>query len=156
MLRLAAEIGAPLVLMDHGADPTGLHTPHSVHSELAEDELDGSIRPPAIVGAVVAMLQQMQHDAAIAGVMPWQLIMDPGLGFAKDVDQSMELVRWLPHLKAAVGSAPMMLGPSRKRMTAAAVWACDETPEPPAFDARDWCAQPCTAQPRLCFTERDL
>ena len=54
MLRLAAELGAPLVLMDHGVDPDGLHAPHVAAS--------GSV-----FGAVSAALQQMQADAASAG-----------------------------------------------------------------------------------------
>eukprot|EP01052_Picozoa_sp_SAG31_P043946 SAG31_NODE_7491_length_1675_cov_1.236041_1_plen_153_part_00 len=137
MLRLAARIGAPLVLMDHGKDPIGLHAPHDDKNAGTTPD-DG--QQPAVVNAVANTLQQMRSEAFSAGVLPWQLILDPGLGFAKNETQSVELVRWLPSMKKALGDTPMLLGPSRKRMTAAAVWTRDGEQSPAPFEDRDWYA----------------
>ena len=34
-----------------------------------------------------------------AGLMPWQLWFDPGLGFAKHSKQSLQLIRHLPRVR---------------------------------------------------------
>lgn len=47
------------------------------------------------------------------GVTREQIVLDPGLGFAKTPEQSFELLRELPYL-ASFG-LPVMVGPSRKR-----------------------------------------
>jgi dihydroneopterin aldolase/2-amino-4-hydroxy-6-hydroxymethyldihydropteridine diphosphokinase/dihydropteroate synthase len=54
-----------------------------------------------------------------AGLMPWQLWFDPGLGFAKHGKQSLQLIRHLPRVRRqlclpVLRHAPMLLGPSRK------------------------------------------
>ncbi|KKK36641.1 dihydropteroate synthase [Mesobacillus campisalis] len=50
--------------------------------------------------------------ARIAGVKPEKIILDPGIGFAKDFDQNIEIMRHLDTL-AALGY-PVLLGTSRK------------------------------------------
>jgi 2-amino-4-hydroxy-6-hydroxymethyldihydropteridine diphosphokinase len=75
MYEVVADHGVPLVLMDHGKDPRSLHTPHDVPAQ------------STIVDAVSGALSRMVHAAAAAGVPAWQLIVDPGLGFAKGSEQ---------------------------------------------------------------------
>lgn len=48
---------------------------------------------------------------------PLQLIWDPGLGFAKDTDHNLDLLRGLGTL--AVEGFPLLVGPSRKRFIGA-------------------------------------
>ncbi|WP_053361286.1 dihydropteroate synthase [Bacillus sp. FJAT-27251] len=50
--------------------------------------------------------------ARIAGVKPEKIILDPGIGFAKDFDQNIEIMRHLDTM-AALGY-PVLLGTSRK------------------------------------------
>jgi dihydropteroate synthase len=77
------------------------------------------------------------EEARAAGVREAQVILDPGLGFAKEAAHSLEMLRRLPELAAL--ERPLYAGPSRKSFigkvldlpvgerlwgTAAAVAAC--------------------------------
>jgi dihydropteroate synthase len=54
------------------------------------------------------------------GVNENDIVIDPGLGFGKEHDESMELIRRLGELKAEL-SFPVLVGPSRKRFVGAAL-----------------------------------
>src|SRR5215203_6871692 len=60
------------------------------------------------------------NQALAAGVSANDIVVDPGLGFGKDHDESMELIRRLGDLKAALHH-PVLVGPSRKRFIGAAL-----------------------------------
>ena len=67
-----------------------------------------------IVPAVIADLKRAIDLALDAGV-PWEnIIIDPGVGFGKTLEQNLELVRRLDTLKAL--GRPILLGTSRKSM----------------------------------------
>ncbi len=69
---------------------------------------------PNIVPAVIADLKRAIDVALDAGV-PWDnIIVDPGVGFGKTLEQNLELVRRLDELK--VLGRPILLGTSRKSM----------------------------------------
>ena len=59
-------------------------------------------------------------QAQAAGIEPWRMLVDPGLGFAKTQESNLALLRRLPDVRAvldapgALRRAPMLLGPSRK------------------------------------------
>jgi dihydropteroate synthase len=119
---LVAERGVPAVLMHLRGDFAGMH------------------RQPAygdVVREVSAELAQRLDDAERGGVARAQVVLDPGLGFSKDADHTLALVRRLPELASL--DRPLLLGPSRKSFigrvldlpagervfgTAAAVAAC--------------------------------
>lgn len=84
-------------------------------------------------------------QAQAAGIEPWRMLVDPGLGFAKTQESNLALLRRLPDVRRALDApgalrrAPMLVGPSRKGFlgritgkaagerdwaTAAAVTAC--------------------------------
>ena len=125
MYDVAAESGAPLVLMDHGADPVSLHEPHDTSAV-------------SVVGAVGASLAGMARRAQAAHVPRWQLLIDPGLGFAKPEEENLELLRRLRDIRHAADDLPLLLGPSRKRFTGSAAWQSRVTSAPVPFDQRDW------------------
>jgi 2-amino-4-hydroxy-6-hydroxymethyldihydropteridine diphosphokinase/dihydropteroate synthase len=54
--------------------------------------------------------------AKAAGILPWRIILDPGIGFAKTQDQNLELLRGLDKLCAykELEGFPWVLGTSRK------------------------------------------
>jgi dihydropteroate synthase len=97
-------------------------------------------RAPAygdVVAEVVAELRAALDRAEASGVPRELLIVDPGLGFSKDKDHSLEILRRLEELGAL--ERPIFVGPSRKSFigrlldlpvekrlmgTAAAVTAC--------------------------------
>jgi dihydropteroate synthase len=98
MAPLIAERGVPAVLMHLRGDFADMHRePHyadvmtEVRTEL-RDRLDGAEK---------------------AGIDLGQIIVDPGLGFAKDAGHSLEVLRRLPEL--AELDRPLLVGPSRKR-----------------------------------------
>jgi 2-amino-4-hydroxy-6-hydroxymethyldihydropteridine diphosphokinase/dihydropteroate synthase len=89
-----------------------------------------------VCAEVGAELRAAAACAQAAGVEPWRMLLDPGLGFAKTEDGNLQLLRRLPDVRAAVDApgalrhAGLLLGPSRKgflgRITG--VWAalpCD-------------------------------
>lgn len=82
-----------------------------------------------IVRDVVGELRDRLAAAAVAGIAPSRVILDPGIGFAKRGGQNWDLLRGLPQL---VGVGPrVLIGTSRKRFLA-------ETLEgDPAEDRRD-------------------
>jgi dihydropteroate synthase len=65
-----------------------------------------------VMGEVVAELRQRIGAAEAAGVSRAQLIVDPGVGFAKNAEHSLEVLRRLPEMDAL--DRPILVGPSRK------------------------------------------
>jgi dihydropteroate synthase len=90
----AAEAGAHLVLMHN--------------QELAE-------YPGGLFETVAGYLSSAVEDAVEAGVARDRLIVDPGIGFGKRPEHSVEILHRLAELKAALGGLPMLVGTSRKR-----------------------------------------
>jgi dihydropteroate synthase len=64
---------------------------------------------------VVAWLRAAIDDALAAGVAADRIIVDPGIGFGKTPEHSVELLHRLGELKAALGGYPLLVGTSRKR-----------------------------------------
>ena len=61
---------------------------------------------------VKADLLELVRQAEAAGVQPEQIILDPGVGFGKSVEQNLQLIDQLDDIKAL--GFPVLLGPSRK------------------------------------------
>lgn len=66
-----------------------------------------------VVADVTAELAERLDAAVAAGVDPNRVILDPGLGFAKNAEHNWALLRGFDRL-AALGR-PLLVGPSRKR-----------------------------------------
>ncbi|MBW4656040.1 MAG: dihydropteroate synthase [Kaiparowitsia implicata GSE-PSE-MK54-09C] len=97
MLTVVAELGVPLVLMHLRGTPKTM--------QQLTDYGD-------VVQEVGEFLQQRIEAAIAAGVSPHHIAIDPGIGFAKTPQQSLELLRRLPELKAL--GYPVLVGVSRK------------------------------------------
>lgn len=122
MAPLVAELGVPAVLMHIRGDFGAMHrTP----------------RYGDVMREVAAELAEALHRGQRAGVRREAMVVDPGIGFAKDAAHSLEALRRLPELSAL--DRPVLVGPSRKSFigtvldlpagerlmgTAAAVAAC--------------------------------
>jgi len=70
---------------------------------------------------VVKEIEEVMADristAQQVGVRQWNVILDPGLGFSKDVDQNFEIVRGMKTLvgeDSLLANMPTLVGPSRK------------------------------------------
>ncbi len=97
MAGVVATSGAPVVLMHLRGDFAGMHQRPRYADVLAE---------------VAAELSASLRRALDAGVRHEQVLLDPGLGFAKDAAHSLELLRRLDELHAL--GRPLLVGPSRK------------------------------------------
>jgi dihydropteroate synthase len=71
--------------------------------------------PSGVFDEVVAWLGLAVDDALAAGVARERLIVDPGIGFGKTAEHSVELLHRLGELKRALGDLPLLVGTSRKR-----------------------------------------
>ena len=72
--------------------------------------------PGGLFDEVVAWLRAAIDDAVAAGVPRERLIIDPGIGFGKTPNHSIELLHRLAEFKAALGGLPLLVGTSRKRV----------------------------------------
>ena len=70
-----------------------------------------------VVGGVLGELRESLAAATSAGVDPAAIVLDPGLGFSKTAEQSVELFDQLAALQAL--GRPLLVGPSRKRFLGA-------------------------------------
>jgi dihydropteroate synthase len=114
MARVAAAADVPWILMHWRGHSREMHTLATYQDVVAEvcDEL----------GKRVA-------DAMAAGVRPEAIVLDPGLGFAKNAEHNWTLLRNLDALLAL--GFPLLVGASRKRFLGALLSAPDGTPRPP-------------------------
>lgn len=116
MAPLLADAGVPWILMHWR--PVSADAPHAV-----PDYAD-------VVGQVRAELLAAVDAALAAGVRQENLIIDPGLGFAKAPQHNWALLRALPEF---VGTGiPVLVGASRKRFLGALLAGVDGRPRPPA------------------------
>ncbi len=75
--------------------------------------------PDGVVAGVEAELRQRLDSLTAAGARDSQIVVDPGLGFAKTHPQSWELLAATARLREDLG-LPVLIGSSRKRFLAAA------------------------------------
>jgi dihydropteroate synthase len=116
MASVVAEAKVPWVLMHWRS--VGAERPHR-----APDYGD-------VVADVRAELLASVDAAVSAGVAPEKLIIDPGLGFAKNAQHNWALLHALPELVAT--GIPVLVGASRKRFLGALLAGPDGTVRPPA------------------------
>lgn len=75
------------------------------------------------------LAERLRWATETLGVDPEAIVLDPGLGFAKDQAHNLRLMRRLDRITAL--GRPVLLGPSRKRFIGALTGAADPK-------ARDW------------------
>ncbi|GLD99759.1 hypothetical protein PINS_up008487 [Pythium insidiosum] len=67
-----------------------------------------------VVQDVAAYLQSRVEAAKRAGVYSWNILVDPGVGFAKSGELNLEVLRRLRELKQTCDGLPVLVGASRK------------------------------------------
>lgn len=115
MVKVVAAADAPWILMHWRAGADYRHTGPADHYD-------------DVVAEVRAELSAQVDLAVAAGVEPERLILDPGLGFAKNADHNWALLAALPEFVAS--GIPILIGASRKRFLGALL-ADEEGPRPP-------------------------
>ena len=68
-----------------------------------------------VVAEVSVELQERVTAALDAGICPWRIVVDPGIGFAKNTEHNVALLRNLAQFKRNLGNLPVLIGASRKR-----------------------------------------
>lgn len=92
MAQLAAEYDCPVVLM------------HNQNGTEYEN----------LMGDILFFLRKSIEIAESAGVNPDKIIVDPGIGFGKNLEQNLEVMNRLDEFKSL--GKPVLLGTSRKRI----------------------------------------
>jgi len=102
---LAAARGAPVILMHNRSRP----------NDVIVDHLGGSYfgaRYDNLLDDVSREMEELADGALAAGVPRDQIILDPGIGFGKTVQQNMALINHMDRFKEL--GYPILSGPSRK------------------------------------------
>ena len=73
--------------------------------------------PRGVVAGVAEELLERVNTALNAGIRPWRIILDPGIGFAKTQEQNLEILRDFTRLRDSDGlrDYPWLIGTSRKK-----------------------------------------
>jgi len=115
MLPIVADAGCPYIAMHwrgHSADMQSLAVYGDVVADVAQE------------------LARRRSEIVSAGVDPDRLVLDPGLGFAKDADHNWTLLAHLDDLMA--WGYPILVGASRKAFLGRIGVPADHDPRPPA------------------------
>jgi dihydropteroate synthase len=97
MLSTVADLGVPIVLMHIRGTPQTM--------QKLTDYQD-------LIGEILQFLKQQINAAIAAGIDPSKIIIDPGIGFAKNYQQNLEILRRLSEFKSL--NCPILVGVSRK------------------------------------------
>jgi dihydropteroate synthase len=97
MAALCAERGPTVVLMHMRGEP------RTMQKEAVYDD---------VVSEVRSFLAERLEAAVAAGIEEERVWLDPGIGFGKNTDHNLELLRRLPELKSL--GRPLVVGSSRK------------------------------------------
>ncbi|KAK9450141.1 Dihydropteroate synthase-like protein [Limtongia smithiae] len=104
MLATAAELDVPIILMHMRGTP---QTMTKLTTYTNGDVVEG----------VATELARRVRAAEKAGIHRWNMILDPGLGFAKTGEQNLAILRelrYLVHSRPEFAGLPWLVGPSRK------------------------------------------
>jgi dihydropteroate synthase len=123
MLPLVADRRVPIVLMHMRG------TPATMDTEAVYDDVVSDVR---------LELSEMVTAAKHAGIDESNVVVDPGLGFAKTPEQSLELLRRVSELRGL--GYPLVVGASRKRFVGHVLGADVDDRLEGSLAACAWCA----------------
>ncbi|MHB0987956.1 MAG: dihydropteroate synthase [Bellilinea sp.] len=103
---VAARYHVPVVLMHNRSKPGNADLQQRLGGRYVGMEYDD------LIADVSRELLQSVDIARQAGIAREDIILDPGIGFGKTVEQNLMLLNWLDAIKAL--GYPLLLGPSRK------------------------------------------
>ncbi|MEM9513180.1 MAG: dihydropteroate synthase [Cyanobacteria bacterium P01_E01_bin.48] len=97
MLSTVADLGVPIILM---------------HIRGTPDTMQKSTDYVDLIGEIYDFLERQIKTAQAAGLSHSQIAIDPGIGFAKNYPQNLEILRQVPVFRKL--NCPVLIGPSRK------------------------------------------
>ena len=98
MFATVKKLGVPYILMHWRGESKDMNS-RAIYTDVVTD--------------VISELNSQVDAALNAGIDKSQIIIDPGLGFAKDAEQNWEILRNLKHFTSM--GYPVLIGASRKR-----------------------------------------
>ena len=104
--RVAAEAECPVILMHNRSNPASVE----VRAQLGNAYIGAEYQD--LIEDVKRELMESVQLAREAGIPDERIILDPGIGFGKKVEQNLELIDRLGEIRAL--GFPVLLGPSRK------------------------------------------
>lgn len=113
MAATVAELGTPYVIM---------------HWRGHSDRMAELARYRDVVDDVVAEVSARVDEAMAAGVREASIVIDPGLGFAKEAEHNWSVLHALPSITAL--GFPVLIGASRKRFLGSLLAGPDGMPRP--------------------------
>jgi dihydropteroate synthase len=114
MASVVADAGVPWVLMHRRGVSRDMYA-QAVYDDVVED--------------VRRELCRRVHAALVAGVAAEQVVIDPGLGFAKQPEHDLALLAGLDRITEL--GFPVLIGASRKRFLGTLLATADGLPRPP-------------------------
>ncbi|MDH3942601.1 MAG: dihydropteroate synthase [Anaerolineae bacterium] len=106
MARLAAERGVPVILMHNRSTPKNAEVLERLGGRYTGVEYDDLIED------IKRELMESVEIARKAGIIDESIILDPGIGFGKTVEQNLELLDRTDDIRKL--GFPVLIGPSRK------------------------------------------
>jgi len=97
MAKVAADYGAPVILMHIQGTPKNMQISPKYHSLISE---------------IISYLRNSIEHAETVGVSPEKIIIDPGIGFGKTMEHNLEIIRRLKEFRCL--GKPILIGTSRK------------------------------------------
>ncbi|KAJ9625132.1 trifunctional dihydropteroate synthetase [Taxawa tesnikishii (nom. ined.)] len=104
MLSTMARLGCTVCLMHMRGTPATMQS------------AENCSYPHGLIPTIASELLDRVREAEAAGIRRWRIILDPGLGFAKNQSQNLEILRRLDELRNWPGlkGLPWLVGSSRK------------------------------------------
>jgi dihydropteroate synthase len=106
LAEVVAKFGVPVVLMHNRSKPANAQIQENLGGRYVGMEYKDLLED------VKAELTEAMVLARKAGIPNEKIILDPGIGFGKTVEQNLELLNRLDEIRAL--GFPVLLGPSRK------------------------------------------
>jgi dihydropteroate synthase len=103
---VAARYNAPVILMHNRSQPANVEVRERLGSAYLGAEYQN------LIADVKRELMDSVAIARAAGIPDEHIILDPGIGFGKTVEQNLELINRLDEIRSL--GYPVLLGPSRK------------------------------------------
>lgn len=134
MFDVIAETGVPYILNHTRGTPDTMSNLNQYEensnesvTEYAHPSIPVSEHDETLLKAISRELVVQYKKAISHGVKRWQIITDPGIGFAKNLKQNLAIIRGTPLIKTysnydqenkefgSLAGLPILLGPSRKK-----------------------------------------
>lgn len=120
MFATVAELDVPIILGHTRGTPATMSGLADYKVERSDDDERPSFAdnsPEAVIEVVGSELEDCVNAALAAGVRRWQIILDPGIGFAKKLPHNLAVISRLDELRnrEALRGYAWTLGPSRKQ-----------------------------------------